>query len=127
MTETSPNAVNLLGEFDNVTDYWSPQIVGQVNDQYVKIAKAKGVLAWHKHDHEDELFYICKGSLKIEYEDSEVMLNEGDFHIVPKGKMHNPVAESECWIMLIETVTTTHTGDVVIERTKSIAAQLKRP
>jgi len=127
VTETSPNAVNLLGEFDNVTDYWSPQIVGQVNDQYVKIAKAKGVLAWHEHDHEDELFYICKGSLKIEYEDSEVMLNEGDFHIVPKGKMHNPVAESECWIMLIETVTTTHTGDVVIERTKSIAAQLKRP
>ena len=66
------------------------------------------MLAWHKHDHEDELFYICKGSLKIEYEDSEVMLNEGDFHIVPKGKMHNPVAESECWIMLIETVTTAH-------------------
>ena len=127
MTETSPKAVNLLGEFDGVTEYWSPQIVGQVNDQYVKIAKAKGVLAWHKHDHEDELFYICKGSLKIEYEDSEVMLNEGDFHIVPKGKIHNPVAESECWIMLIETVTTAHTGDVVIERSKSIAAQLERP
>mgnify|MGYP006205880123 FL=1 len=127
MNKSALNVVNLLGEFDTVTEYWSPQIVGQVNDQYIKVAKLKGTLAWHKHDDEDELFYICKGSLRIEYEDQAVELSQGDFHIVPKRKLHNPVAEAECWVALIETVTTTHTGDVVIDKTKSIAEQMKRP
>ena len=126
MNNTALNVVNLLGEFDAVAEYWSPQIIGQVNDQYIKVAKLKGTLAWHKHDDEDELFYICKGNLTIEYEDSKVEFNESDFHVVPKGKLHNPVAEAECWVALIETVTTTHTGDVVIDKTKSIAEQLKR-
>ena len=65
MNNTALNVVNLLGEFDAVTEYWSPQIIGQVNDQYIKVAKLKGTLAWHKHDDEDELFYICKGNLTI--------------------------------------------------------------
>ena len=127
LSNSALNAVNLLGEFDSVTEYWSPQFIGQVNDQYIKIAKLKGVLTWHKHDDADELFYICKGSLRIEYEDQAVALTEGDFHVVPKGKLHNPVAEAECWVALIESVTTTHTGDVVMDKTKSIAEQLKRP
>ena len=105
-------------------DYWSPRIVGGVNDQYVKVAKLKGELVWHKHDAEDELFYIVKGRLVIQYEDGAVTLNEGDFHIVPKGVLHNPVADEECWIALIETVTTAHTGDAITERTKSVAEQL---
>ena len=120
------HAVQVTQALEQVTDYWSPRVVGQVNDQYIKVAKLKGTLAWHKHDDEDELFYICKGDLTIEYEDSKVELNEGDFHVVPKGKLHNPVAEAECCVALIETVTTTHTGDVVIDKTKSIAEQLKR-
>jgi len=107
-----------------VDDYWSPRVVGRVNDQYIKVAKLMGTLAWHKHDDEDELFYVLKGSLVIEYEDDQVVLNEGDFHVVPKGVMHNPVAEDECWIALIETVSTKHTGDVTIDKTKSIEQQL---
>ena len=73
MTETPSNVVNLFGEFESVTEYWPPQIVGQVNDQYVKIAKARGVLACHKHDGKEEFFYTCKGSLKMESEDSEAL------------------------------------------------------
>ena len=116
--------LNFANELERVTDYWSPRVVGRVNDQYVKVAKLKGELVWHKHDAEDELFYIVKGRLVIQYEDGVVTLNQGDFHIVPKGVMHNPVAEEECWIALIEPVTTAHTGDVVTERTKSVEDQL---
>jgi len=120
-----PNkTVNLLNEFDFVDDYWSPRVVGQVNDQYIKLAKLKGTFTWHKHDDEDELFYVLRGSLVIEYEDGQVVLNEGDVHIVPKGVMHNPIAEDECWVALIETVSTKHTGDVIIDKTKSIEQQL---
>ena len=116
--------VNFLSEIEKVTEYWSPRVVGQVNDQYIKVAKLKDQLTWHQHDDEDELFYVIKGRLVIEYEDGDVQLNEGDFHVVPKGKLHNPVANDECWIALIETVTTKHTGDVVTEKTKSIEEQL---
>lgn len=124
-TEKTSHAVSLLGELESVREFWSPRVVGRVNDQYVKVAKLKGDLAWHKHDEEDELFHVLRGSLTIEYEDSRVELNEGDIHVVPKGKLHNPVAEEECWIMLIETVTTKHTGDIVTDRTKPIAEQLE--
>lgn len=117
-------AINFLEELERVDDYWSPRVVGKVNDQYIKVAKLMGTFTWHKHDHEDELFYVLRGQLVIEYENDQVVLNEGDFHVVPKGTMHNPVAENECWIALIETVTTKHTGDVVTEKTKSIEQQL---
>ena len=115
---------NLLEELDLVTDFWSPRIITRVNDQYVKVAKLKGTLAWHKHDDEDELFHIVKGNLTIEYENEQVHLVEGDMHVVPKGLMHNPVADDECWVALIETITTKHTGDVVVERTKTLDQQL---
>jgi mannose-6-phosphate isomerase-like protein (cupin superfamily) len=117
---------NLLAELEQVTEYWSPRVIARVNDQYVKVAKLKGELTWHKHDSEDELFHIIRGSLVIEYEDHVVHLEEGDIHVVPKGVLHNPVAEEECWIALVETVTTQHTGDVVIEKTRSIDEQLAR-
>ena len=117
-------AVNLFKELELVDDHWSPRIIGQVNDQYIKVAKLKGALTWHKHDEEDELFYVLRGQLIIEYESDRVVLNQGDIHVVPKGTMHNPIAEDECWIALIETVTTKHTGDVVTDRTKSIEQQL---
>ncbi len=117
-------SINFARELEKVTDYWSPRIVGQVNDQFVKVAKLKGDLAWHKHDDEDELFYVVKGDLVIEYEDDRVELKQGDFHVVPKGRMHNPLAENECWIALIETVTTRHTGDIITEKTRSIDEQM---
>ena len=83
---------NLMEEFDHVTEYWSPRIIAEVNDQYLKIAKLKGTLAWHQHDNEDELFYIVRGEVTIEYEDEKVGLKEGDIHVVRKGRLHNPVS-----------------------------------
>ncbi len=118
------NTFNLLKELDHVNDYWSPRVVGEVNDQYIKVAKLKGTFTWHQHDDEDELFYVLKGRLVIEYENDRVVLEDGDMHIVPRGTMHNPVADEECWIALIETVTTKHTGAVVTEQTKTIEQQL---
>lgn len=115
---------NLKSAAQGLEDYWSPRVLGQVNDQFIKVAKLKGDLAWHKHDDEDELFLILAGSLCIEYETHKVNLSEGEFHIVPKGVMHNPVCDEECLVALIETVSTKHTGDLVMEKTKTISEQL---
>ena len=119
-----PTPLNLRAAFDRVTDYWSPKVIGQVNNQYLKVAKLKGQFVWHAHDDEDELFHIVKGSLRIEFEDHVATLNEGDFLTVPKGVRHNPVADEECWVLLIETVTTKHTGDVDSPLTRSLDEQL---
>jgi mannose-6-phosphate isomerase-like protein (cupin superfamily) len=108
-----------------VTDHWSPRVVGQVNDQYVKVAKLLGELVWHAHDDEDELFLVVSGDLRIQLEgDREVRLGPGQFYVVPKGVRHNPIAEQEVEIVLIETVTTAHTGDVNHERSVPIEDQL---
>ena len=117
--------VNLLAALDSVTDHWSPKVVGRVNDQYVKVAKLLGQLAWHKHDDEDELFHVVRGRLRIQFEGNvETALAVGEFCVVPRGVMHNPVADEECWIVLVETVTTKHTGDVETPLTRSIEQQL---
>lgn len=118
--------VDPASEFASLTEPWSPRIVGRVNDQYVKVAKLAGELAWHKHDDEDEMFFVIKGDLTIEFEDrASAKLSPGQFCIVPKGVMHNPVATSDCWIMLIEPVSTKHTGDIVIAQTRTIEEQLR--
>jgi mannose-6-phosphate isomerase-like protein (cupin superfamily) len=95
-----------------------------VNDQYVKIARLQGDFVWHAHEGEDELFLVVRGSMRIQLEDGDVTLGPGEFVVVPRGVRHNPVAAEECWVMLIETVTTKHTGDVVTERTRSIEEQV---
>lgn len=111
-----------------LADYWSPRIVGEVDDSYVKVAKVKGTLTWHSHDREDELFLVLRGRLRIEMEHAAVDLREGDMFIVPKGVRHNPVAEDECHILLFERKSTAHTGDVIItDKTRSIDEQLGKP
>jgi len=117
--------MNFTKALESVTEYWSPKVIGRVNDQYVKVAKVKGQLVWHKHDHEDEMFLVVYGRLKIEMKDRTVVLNPGDFYVIPKDTLHNPVAEEECGLVLIETVTTKHTGDVMDARTKTIEKQLE--
>ena len=108
-----------------LAEYWSPRVVAELDDSYVKVAKVLGTLAWHSHENEDELFYVLKGSLTIEMEDRTVVLNEGETFVVPKGVRHNPVAEQECHIMLIERRSTLHTGNEVTPRTRSLAEQLR--
>ncbi|RDV00866.1 cupin domain-containing protein [Trinickia dinghuensis] len=112
--------------FADVSEYWSPKIVAQVNDQYVKVAKLHGQFVWHDHANEDELFFIVRGHLKIEYEGGRVVnLPAGSMHVVPRGTQHNPVADEECWVMLIEPVQTKHTGNVDSPLTKSVEEQLR--
>ena len=115
----------IAAALDQVTEHWTPRVVGRVNDQYVKVAKLLGELVWHAHDAEDELFLVVYGTLRIQLEgDREVSLSPGQFYVVPKGVQHNPVADEEVGIVLIETVTTSHTGSVESDRSVSIERQL---
>lgn len=108
-----------------LTELWSPRVIAELDESFVKVAKVQGTLAWHSHDQEDELFFILKGSLTIEMEDRTVVLNAGDVFVVPKGVRHNPIAEQECHLMLIERKSTKHTGDVITDQTRSMAEQLR--
>lgn len=117
--------INFATELAAVTDHWTPRVVGQVNNEYVKVAKLLGELMWHDHADEDELFLVVYGQLVIQLENADdVVLGPGEAFVVPKGVRHNPVAAEECGIVLIETVTTKHTGDEVTERTVSLDRQL---
>jgi mannose-6-phosphate isomerase-like protein (cupin superfamily) len=116
---------NIKEMFNLVNDYWSPRIVGDVNDDYIKIAKFKGELVWHDHENEDEMFYVVKGSFDLHLEDKVITLNEGDFYVVKKGITHKPSAKEECWVMLIEKKDTKHTGNVDTPFTKTIEDQFK--
>ena len=117
--------MNLEKELLNVDKYFSPRIIGEVNDQYIKVAKIKGQeVPWHNHENEDELFYIIKGSLVMEVENqNDLIMNEGDFYVVKKGINHRVSSIKECSIMLIESKTTEHTGKVKSQITKSIDEQ----
>ncbi len=117
--------MTLKEKLSEITEYYSPKIVGEVNDVFIKLAKIKGnKVPWHTHEKEDELFYIVEGSLlfEIENEDSFTM-NTGDLYIVKKGISHRVSSIDECSIMLIETKTTKHTGKVKSSITKSIEEQ----
>ncbi len=120
-----PGAVSPKDIAASLAEHWSPRVVAAVDDSYVKVAKVKGTLAWHSHEHEDELFFILKGQVRIEMEQGSVDLREGEMFVVPKGVRHNPVAEQECHILLIERKSTLHTGDVVTDKTRSISEQLR--
>jgi len=120
----SGNSTNIQAALAKVTEHWSPQVIGQVNDQYIKVAKLKGELMWHSHADEDELFMVVYGELKIALEGRDVILRPGEFAVIPKGVRHNPVAVEECGIVLIETMTTLHTGNEISHRTVSREKQL---
>jgi mannose-6-phosphate isomerase-like protein (cupin superfamily) len=109
----------------SLTELWSPRVIAELDDSYIKVAKVRGTLAWHSHDNEDELFFVLKGRLRIEMKDRTVELREGELFVVPKGVQHNPVAEEECHVMLVERKSTLHTGNVATEKTRSIADQLR--
>ena len=109
--------INVKEKLDLFNDLWSPKVIGELNGQQVKLAKVKGEFVWHDHANEDELFYVLKGTLNIEFRDKTVALNEGEMLVVPKGVEHKPFAEEEAWVMLFEPKSTKHTGDVKHEIT----------
>ena len=113
------NAVNIAQKFDLIDEFWSPRIVGELNDSYVKLAKLKGEFVWHHHDNEDEMFLVLKGRLTIKLRERDILLEEGEFAIIPKGVEHRPIAAKEVHVLLLEPKTTRNTGNIENERTVS--------
>jgi len=108
-------------------ELWSPRVVGQVNDQYIKVARVQGEFPWHTHTHEDEMFLVLQGQLRIgraAADGGDVLVSPGEFFVVPRGVRHNTSATEETWLALIETVTTEHSGGEQTPLTRSIAEQL---
>lgn len=108
-----------------LTELWSPRVIAEVDEHYVKVARLQGTLGWHRHEQEDELFLVLQGSLRIDLEGCSVTLAEGDLFVVPKGALHNPSAPDGCLVMLIENKSTRHTGDFVGKWTRSLEEQLR--
>lgn len=109
--------VNLKEKLAAFSDHWSPRIVGELNGQQVKLVKLKGEFVWHHHEREDELFLVLRGRLVIRFRDRDVVLDEGEFLVVPRGVEHQPVAEEETHVLLFEPASTLNTGNVRNERT----------
>ncbi len=104
-------SINLKKKFTLFNDQWSPKIIAECNGQLIKLAKIEGEFVWHNHPSEDEVFFIVKGNLLLKFRDKEIELKEGELYVVPKGVDHFPIAEKECWLMLIEPKGTKHTGE----------------
>src|ERR1700739_3506043 len=111
------HSVNLAEKFGKFHDYWNPRIIGELNDCPVNAVKIKGEFVWHHHDNEDELFFVVKGTLRMRFRDRDQLVHEGEFLIVPRGVEHQPVAEDEVHIMLLEPKSTLNTGNLENERT----------
>jgi len=108
--------VNINEKLALVNDYWNPRIIGELNGQQIKAVKLKGEFVWHHHDHEDELFLVIHGKLKMEFKDKTVEVKPGEFIIVPQAIEHRPVAEEEVHVLLFEPSSTLNTGNVENER-----------
>jgi len=112
-----PHTITLADKLALFDETWTPKIIAELNGQQVKLAKLDGQLAWHTHEHEDELFLVLEGSLTIEMRNHSVHLEKGDLYIVPKGTEHNPIALPGTAVLLFEPINTKHTGEKIIERT----------
>lgn len=110
--------VNIAEKIQKITKHYDPKIVGELNGQYVKLVKFQGPFIWHKHDNEDEMFLVLRGSFRMEFRDHNEDINEGEFIIVPRGVEHRPVADQEVEVMLFEPATTLNTGDQEHELTQ---------
>jgi mannose-6-phosphate isomerase-like protein (cupin superfamily) len=109
--------INIEEKMSLFSEQWKPKIVGELNGQYVKLVKFQGPFVWHHHDNEDEMFMVVKGRFRMQYQDHDEWIEEGEFVIVPRGVEHKPVAEEEAHVLLFEPVSTLNTGNVENERT----------
>jgi len=115
------NKVNIIEKFALFHEHWRPKIVGDLNGQHVKLVKFAGEFVWHKHEHEDEMFFVVRGAFTMELRDETIELREGEFIVIPRGVEHRPVAAEEVWVMLFEPAETRNTGDVVdAEKTAAV-------
>jgi mannose-6-phosphate isomerase-like protein (cupin superfamily) len=118
------NVVNLEEKLAQVKEHWHPTIVGELNQDYIKVVKFRGEFVFHHHEHEDEMFLVVKGTMRMRFSDRDVLVGPGEFIIVPKGVEHMPVAEEEVHVVLIEPRSTLNTGNVRNERTLESLARL---
>lgn len=107
-----PVVVNVAEKLSLFDEHWSPRIAGQVNETHVKLVKLLGEFVWHKHDAEDELFFVLKGELTMRLRDGDRTIRPGEFIVIPRGTEHCPVAREEVHVMLVEPAGTLNTGDV---------------
>lgn len=120
-----PKVVSPVAVAASLGELWSPRVIAEVDEVFVKVARVEGEFDWHHHEGEDELFLILEGRLRIDFEDGAVELGPGELVVVPKGVRHRPVAARECRLVLIERKETKHTGEIVTAKTRSIADQLR--
>ena len=116
---TLPRKLNIPDAFERITEHWSPHIAARINRQDVRLAKIEGPFEWHQHDGIDEAFFVVKGGFTMRFRDGEIEMGEGDILVVPAGVEHMPVAEKECWIMMIEDAGALNTGETISERTRT--------
>jgi mannose-6-phosphate isomerase-like protein (cupin superfamily) len=111
------NKINVAEKFSRINEMWSPKILGEVNDSYIKAVKFIGEFVWHHHDNEDEMFMVISGKLRMKFRDREEIVGPGEFIIVPRGVEHLPVSDQETQVLLFEPKSTLNTGNVRNERT----------
>jgi len=111
--------LNIPGAFDRISEPWSPHIAARVNGQEVRLAKIHGSFDWHHHDGVDEMFFVVKGEFTMRFRDEDISMKEGDMIVVPANVDHMPVADDECWVMMVENAGTRNTGEKVTDKTKA--------
>jgi mannose-6-phosphate isomerase-like protein (cupin superfamily) len=116
--------INIAEKLSLINEYWSPNIAGELNGQFVKLVKFKGEFTWHHHENEDEMFLVVKGKFRMELKEKSIDVNEGEYIIIPRGVDHKPVAEEEVHVMLFEPASTLNTGNVKNEFTKENLQQI---
>ena len=103
--------INLEDKLSKFSEHWSPKVIAEMNDYQFKLVRIEGEFVWHDHPDTDEVFIVIEGTMKIEFEDQTIELNEGEMLVVPKGVRHKPYAEEECRVMLVEPRGVVNTGD----------------
>ena len=117
--------INLAEKSALLTEHWQPRVIAELNDYQFKIAKIEGDFIWHDHPQTDEAFIVIEGELRIDFRDGSVLIKPGEMYVVPKGVRHNPVAEEECQVLLVERKSTLHMGTTETEKTRSLTEQLR--
>jgi len=103
--------INFQDKLAKFSEHWTPKVIAEMNDYQFKLVKIQGEFVWHNHSDTDEVFIVIEGSMKIEFDDKTVELNEGEMYVVPKGVQHKPYAEQECKVMLVEPKGVVNTGE----------------
>jgi mannose-6-phosphate isomerase-like protein (cupin superfamily) len=118
---TAPDKINLAEKLSLFQDAWNPRVVAELNGQHVKVVKLAGPFVRHHHDHEDELFLVIRGALRMELRDRVVELAPGELIVIPRGVEHRPCADGECEVLLFEPASTVNTGNAADDaRTRTV-------